>query len=134
MSFQNIFGYTKPIGAFAVFIFIVYGAYTPNQNASVQRVVCVKFKAGTTEEQVQAHLHDFANLRREISEIVAYSAGKTISNQNTKNSGFEVMHYITFRSEADVKQFEQDSDNMAFVNAHQKNWEKVWTMNASIMK
>lgn len=134
MDLQKIFGYTKPLGAFAVFMFVVYGAYTPNQNASVQRVVCVKFKPGTTEDQVQAHMHDFANLRREISEIVAYSAGKTFSSSNAKNSGFEVMHYITFRSESDVKQFEQDADNVAFIKSHQKNWEKVWTMNASINK
>ncbi len=134
MNLHKFFGYTKPVGALAVFMFIVYGAYTPSQNASVQRIVCIKFAPGTSDEQVQAHLHDFANLRREISEIVTYSAGKTITDPGTKSTGFEVMHYITFRSEADAKQFEQDADNLAFVKTHQKNWAKVWAMNASIIK
>ncbi len=122
-----------PAFALGVFTFLlaIYGtAYTPAK-PSKQRMVCYKFKAGTDAETIKKHLVDFRNLKREIDQIVEYSAGSTVAGEGN-SSDYEIAHYLTFRSEEDVEKFKQNPAYLDFIKKHKDEWEKVLVINAEI--
>ncbi|WAC13646.1 Dabb family protein [Dyadobacter pollutisoli] len=126
-------GYLVPIFALCVFMLVIYGAYVPHKPAEIQRVVCIKFKAGTTNEDVEKHLRDFAIMKNAVKDVVAYSAGHVQKSGASENQ-FDVIHYLTFRTKEGAQQYAANADRKAFVNANQANWDDVLEMNSNIEK
>lgn len=122
----------KPVFALCVFMLIIYGAYTPSQNAEIQKIVCIKFKTGTTPADVERHMNEFAQLRREIPQMVAYSGGKTLSVAG--KSDYDAMHYLTFRTKDDITTFQNHPKYQEFVKNNQAVWEKELVIDANILK
>ncbi|GAA4456825.1 hypothetical protein GCM10023189_26660 [Nibrella saemangeumensis] len=75
-------------------------------------------------------MRDFASLKYEIPQIVSYSAGKTLATEGT--SEYDVMHYITFQSEADIETYNKHTSHQDFLKKHQGDWEKVLVINSDI--
>ena len=95
------------LGIFA-FLMVAYGsAYTPPK-AQKQRIVCFKFKEGISAEAIKQHMSDFQDLKRQMPEIAAYSAGETFGEENS-TAEYDVMHYLTFRTETEVEKFQNDT-------------------------
>ena len=118
------------MGVFAFLMVAYSSAYTPPK-PQIQRIVCVEFKKGTSDLTVQKHLEDFQDLKRNLPEIAGYSAGKTFET-NDENTEFQVVHYLTFRSDADVEAFRNSEAYKNFLKVHENTWEKVLVVNASI--
>jgi multidrug efflux pump subunit AcrB len=118
------------LGVFA-FLMVAYGsAYTPPK-AQKQTIVCYKFKEGTSAEAMKKHLEQFQDLKRELPEIVNYSAGNTIAESGT-NAEYDVMHYLTFRTDSEMEKFRQSTQYKAFEKSNGANWEKVLVINSEI--
>jgi hypothetical protein len=126
-------GYLLPVFVLSLFMLIIYGAYTPHQAAAVQRVVCVKFKAGTPAAEIDKHMKEFANLRREIPAIVGYSGGKVLSNASS-NQDFDVIHYLTFRNEEGIAEYNKHPKHNDFIKNNSTHWAKVLELNSEIEK
>ncbi len=126
-------GYLLPVFILSVFMLIIYGAYTPHQKAEVQRVVCIKFKAGTPVAEVEKHMQEFSNLRRQIPAIVGYSGGKVLNKENLAQD-FDVIHYLTFRNEEGIETYNQHPKHAEFVKSNSPYWEKVLELNSEIEK
>ncbi len=132
MDKKKIIGYIKPVFGLCVFMLIIYGAYTPSQKAEIQKVVCIKFKPGTSATDVERHMNEFAQLRREIPQMVAYTGGKTLSV--TGKPEYDAMHYLTFRTEDDITTFQNHPKYRDFVKSNQDIWEKELVLDANIQK
>jgi multidrug efflux pump subunit AcrB len=117
------------LGVFA-FLMVAYGsAYTPPKPQK-QSIICYKFKEGTSAEAIKQHLDQFQDLKREHPEIVNYSAGNTISNGS--NAEYDVMHYLTFRTDSELEKFRQSTEYKSFEKANEATWEKVLVINSEI--
>jgi uncharacterized protein (DUF1330 family) len=132
MNRKKFIGYMKPVFGLCVFMLIIYGAYTPSQNAEIQKIVCIKFKAGTSAADVERHMNEFAQLRREIPQMVAYSGGKTLSVEG--KSDYDAMHYLTFRTKDDITTFQNHPKYQEFVKNNQATWDKELVIDANILK
>ncbi len=130
---KSLIGYMMPalaLGLFA-FLMVAYGsAYTPPK-AQKQRIVCFKFKQGTSAEAIKQHMAGFQDLKRELPEIASYSAGKTF-NEDKSQSEYDVMHYLTFRTDAEVEKFRQSAEYQSFAKTNEANWDKVLVINSEI--
>ncbi|MCF0048722.1 Dabb family protein [Dyadobacter chenwenxiniae] len=126
-------GYLLPVFALCVFMLVIYGAYVPHKPAEIQRVVCIKFKAGTTNEDVEKHLRDFASMKNAVKDVVAYSAGHVQKLEGSENQ-FDVIHYLTFRTKEGAAQYAANADRKQFVKANEANWDNVLEMNSNIEK
>lgn len=124
-------GYTLIVVLLCAFALTIYGAYSPARKAQKQQIVCIKFKKGVESQAVEQHMSGFAALKHEIPQVVNYASGKTIL-PNGAVSDYDVMHYLTFQSEADIKIFENSSAYKQFVAQNQGNWEKSLVVNADI--
>ena len=126
-------GYLIPVFALCVFMLVIYGAYVPHKPAEIQRVVCIKFKEGTSNEEVEKHFRDFAIMKNAVKDVVAYSAGQV---QNAEETGkeYDVIHYLTFRTKEGAAQYTANADRKAFVKANEGNWDNVLEMNSNIEK
>lgn len=132
MRQKNMFAkYMLPVVLLGVFMLVIYGAYTPPQQVKLQRIVCVKFKADATPADVEKHLHEFAGLRRQISDVVGYSAGRVLENEN---GDFDVVHYLTFRDQAGIKSYDESPERKAFIAANKDHWANVLEINSGIEK
>lgn len=123
--------YALLIVMFCLFGLIIYGAYSPARRATKQQIVCVKFKNGVQSQAVEKHMHEFAGLKHEIKQIVGYTAGKTILT-STNGTDYDVMHYLTFQSNDDIKAFERSAAYRQFVADNRGSWEKTLIVNADI--
>ncbi len=123
--------YALLIVMFCAFGLIIYGAYSPARRAQKQQIVCVKFKNGVQSQAVEKHMHDFASLKHEIKQIVGYTAGKTILT-TANGTDYDVMHYLTFQSNDDIKAFERSAAYRQFVMENQGSWAKTLVVNADI--
>jgi uncharacterized protein (DUF1330 family) len=132
MNRKKFIGYMKPVFGLCVFMLIIYGAYTPSQNAEIQKIVCIKFKAGASAADVERHMNEFAQLRREIPQMVAYSGGKTLSVEG--KSDYDAMHYLTFRTKDDITTFQNHPKYQEFVKSNQAIWDKELVIDANILK
>ena len=126
-------GYLVPVFALCVFMLIIYGAYVPHKPAESQRIVCIKFKAGTTPEEMEKHMRDFANMKKAVKDLTAYSAGHVQKSENGSNE-FDVIHYLTFRTHEGAEQYALNADRKEFVKNNQANWDKVLEVNSNIEK
>lgn len=126
-------GYLVPIFALCVFMLVIYGAYVPHKPAEIQRVVCIKFKPGTTTQEVEKHLRDFATMKKAVKDVVAYSAGHVQKSDNNSQE-FDVIHYLTFRTNEAAQEYTLNADRVAFVKANESHWDKVLEMNSNIEK
>ncbi len=124
---KKVIGYIKPVFVMCAFMLIIYGAYTPSQTAEIQQIVCVKFKKDVSPVQVQQYLKDFAQLRREIPQMVAYSAGEILNSTD-----FDVMHYVTFRKKEDISTFMNHPKYKALEAANKDIWEKTLVIDSKI--
>lgn len=125
-------GYGLILFFFGVFGLIIYGAYSPARKAQKQQIVCFKFKEGIKNEAIEQHMREFAALKHEIPQIISYTSGKTLQGVGNNSSDYDVMHYITFQSEADIETYNRHEKQRAFVKNNQKNWDKVFVINSDI--
>ncbi len=126
-------GYLLPVFILAIFMLVIYGAYTPHQVAGMQRVVCIKFKANTPAAEIDKHMREFANLRRQIPAIVGYTGGKVLTNTSATED-FDVIHYLTFRNEEGIAEYNKHPMHEEFVNNNSPYWDKVLELNSEIEK
>jgi hypothetical protein len=126
-------GYLVPVFALCVFMLVIYGAYVPHKPAETQKVVCIKFKKGATAEDMEKHLSDFASMKTSIKDLVAYSAGRVQKSEGSANE-FDVIHYLTFRTDEGAQQYALNSDRKEFIKTNEANWDKVLEMNSDIQK
>lgn len=124
-------GYALIVVLLCSFALTIYGAYSPARKAQKQQIVCIKFKKGVENAAVEQHMNSFAALKHEIPQIVSYTSGKTIL-PNQATSSYDVVHYLTFQSEADIKTFEQSAAYKQFVNENKNIWENTLIVNADI--
>jgi len=130
---KTLLRYLMPALALGIFAFLMvaYGsAYTPPK-AQKQRIVCFKFKQGTSSKAIRQHMSDFQDLKRQMPEIAAYSAGETFGEKNS-TAEYDVMHYLTFRTEAEVEKFRESTYYNSFEKANKANWDKVLVINSEI--
>ncbi|WP_149244933.1 Dabb family protein [Dyadobacter sp. 32] len=112
---------------------VIYGAYVPHKQAEIQRVVCIKFKPGTSAEMIEKHLRDFASMKNNVKELVAYSAGHVQKTEGTADQ-FDVVHYLTFRTNESAQQYALNADREEFVKNNEAKWANVLEMNSHIEK
>lgn len=124
-------GYALVVVLMCAFALTIYGAYSPARKAQKQQIVCIKFKKGVESQAVEQHMNGFAALKHEIPQIVNYTSGKTIM-PNQAVSDYDVVHYLTFQSEGDIKTFEKSEAYKQFVAENQGVWEKTLIVNADI--
>ena len=124
-------GYTIIVVLMCAFALTIYGAYSPARKAQKQQIVCIKFKKGVELQAVEQHMNGFAALKHEIPNIVSYTSGKTI-RPNQPIAEYDVVHYLTFQSEADIHLFEQSPAYKQFIAQNEGVWEKTLTVNADI--
>ncbi|WP_080058122.1 Dabb family protein [Spirosoma aerolatum] len=124
-------GYALVVVLMCAFALTIYGAYSPARKAQKQQIVCIKFKKGVETQAVEQHMNGFAALKHEIPQIVNYTSGKTIM-PNQAVSDYDVVHYLTFQSEGDIKLFEKSEAYKEFVAKNQGVWEKTLIVNADI--
>lgn len=124
-------GYAIIVVLLCAFALTIYGAYSPARKAQKQQIVCVKFKNGVETAAVEQHMNGFAALKHEIPQIVGYTSGRTIL-PNQAVADYDVVHYLTFQSEADIKTFENSDAYRQFRKDNQGVWEKTLIVNADI--
>jgi hypothetical protein len=124
-------GYALIVGLFCILGLLIYGAYSPARKAQKQQIFCFSFTDHVNPKAVDKHMRDFAALRHEIPQVVGYTAGKTFLVGATE-SEYDVMHYLTFQNEADMKSFEQSAAYKTFVSENKGSWDKTLVVNAEI--
>lgn len=97
-----------------------------------QRVVCFRFKPGTTEEQIQAHMNEFRSLGELMKEILGYQSGRTIPNENNQPPAYDSLHYLTFRNKEDITLYSNHPAHQQFITNHRDIWEDVLSLNAPL--
>lgn len=98
----------------------------------IQRIVCFKFKAGATAEDIQQHMRGFAQLKDSIPYILSYQAGPIVKGDLTEQPEYDVMHYCTFRNEAEIKLYAVHPVHLRFIQQNKNVWEKVLVINSRI--
>ncbi len=124
-------GYTLIVVLMCAFALTIYGAYSPARKAQKQQIVCIKFKKGVELQAVEQHMNGFAALKHEVPTIVGYTSGKTIQ-PNQAVADYDVVHYLTFQTEADIRTFEQSAAYKQFTARNAGVWEKTLTVSADI--
>lgn len=124
-------GYTLIVVLMCAFALTIYGAYSPARKAQKQQIVCIKFKKGVESQAVEQHMNGFAALKHEIPQIVSYTSGKTIE-PNKAVADYDVVHYLTFQTEADMSSFRESPAYQQFIAKNSGVWEKTLTVNADI--
>jgi hypothetical protein len=100
--------------------------------ANIQRIVCFKFKAGTTPEAIAQHMRGFAGLKDSISYILSYQAGPTVKADLNDKGEYDVMHYCTYRSEEEIKLYAVHPVHKRFIERNKAIWEKVLVINSQV--
>jgi len=98
----------------------------------IQRIVCFKFKAGTTQEAIEQHMRGFRNLKDSIPYILSYRAGSTVKGDLTEKPEYDVMHYCTYRNEEEIKLYSVHPVHQRFIQQNKANWEKVLVINSRV--
>ncbi|ARK11324.1 Dabb family protein [Fibrivirga algicola] len=124
-------GYALIVGLFCILGLLIYGAYSPARKAQKQQIFCFSFTDEANPKAVDKHMRDFAALRHDIPQVVGYTAGKTFL-VGKADSEYDVMHYLTFQNEEDMKAFEQNPAYKKFVDENKDSWDKTLVVNAEI--
>ena len=99
----------------------------------VQRVVCFKFKEGTDEDKIRAHMDDFAGLADKIPQIKKYYGGTVVSGELGAPAEYDSLHYVLFDSMEDVDTYFHHPEHQAFIERNRNIWEKgVLVLNAEL--
>jgi hypothetical protein len=99
---------------------------------TIQRIVCFTFKPGTPEAAIQQHLADFAGLPASIPQIREYRAGRTRPGDDNSPPDYDVMHYTTFDSLADIELYRPHAAHLQFIERNRAYWERVLVLNSEI--
>ena len=99
----------------------------------IQRIVCFKFKAGTTPEAIAQHMRGFAHLKDSIPYILSNRAGSTVMGDLTEKPEYDVMHYCTFRNEEEIKLYSVHPVHQRFIQQNKSIWEKVLVINSKFL-
>ena len=105
---------------------------TASTESFLQHVVAFKFKEGTSAKAVQKHMDDFAGLQDKIPELRSYEAGKTFKVAYESTADYDVMHYTTFASEADMEVYFNHPDHQKFIEENKGSWENVFVSNSRV--
>jgi hypothetical protein len=97
----------------------------------IQRIVCFKFKANSSPAAIEQHMREFAQLKDSIPHIVSYRAGVTVVADLTAKGDYDVMHYCTYRNEAEVKRYAVHPAHQRFIQRNRAIWEKVLVINST---
>ena len=100
--------------------------------ANIQRIVCFKFKPGTTPEAIQQHMRGYAGLKDSISYILSYHAGPTVLADLTEQPEYDVMHYTTYRNEEEIKLYAVHPVHQRFIEQNKAIWDKVLVINSQV--
>jgi hypothetical protein len=98
----------------------------------IQRIVCFKFKAGTTQEAIEQHMRGFRHLKDSIPYILSYRAGSTVKGDLTEKPEYDVMHYCTYRNEEEIRLYSVHPVHQRFIQQNKANWEKVLVINSVV--
>lgn len=99
-----------------------------------QRIVCFKFKPGTSNESKAKHVADFAAFVKSLPQVLSYRAGKTVKGESKTDPEYDIMHYLTFEKEADILQYDVNPAHKKFIDANKETWDKVIVVNGAIEK
>ena len=105
---------------------------SPPADSLIQRIVCFKFKADATPEDIEQHMLGFAHLKDSISYILSYRAGPTVKGDLTEKPEYDVMHYCTFHSEEEIKLYSVHPVHLRFIQQNKSIWEKVLVINSRV--
>jgi hypothetical protein len=100
--------------------------------AQIQRIVCFKFKPGTTQEAIEKHMRGFAGLKDSITYILSYQAGPTVTGDLSDKGEYDVMHYCTYRNEEEIKLYSVHPVHKRFIQQNKDIWEKVLVINSQV--
>ena len=98
----------------------------------IQRIVCFRFKPGTTEDQKRRHMQGFQILKDSIPYILSYRVGATVPADLPNKGEYDVMHYTTYRSEETIRLYAVHPVHQRFIQQNQAIWEKVLVINSRI--
>ncbi len=99
-----------------------------------QRIVCFKFKAGTSAEAKAKHMTEFAAFVKGIPQVLSYRAGKTVKGESKTDPEFDVMHYLTFEKEQDILTYDAHAAHQKFVESNKGSWDNAIAVNGTIEK
>ena len=130
---NNLIKYLIPaicFGAFLGTMFVWSVAFGPAP-VKKQMVICYKFNDNTPNKIIENHINDFSSLKKSNKEIVNYTAGYTVAT-GEKKPDYDVMHYLTFKTEEDIAKFKKSVSYVNFVQKHKGNWKSEFILNADI--
>lgn len=87
----------------------------PDPAGVYRHVVVFKFKATTTDDQVQQIIEDFARLQNDIKEIIAFEHGVNVSPEGL-DQGFTHVFLVTFKDKAGLDVYLPHPAHKAFVD------------------
>jgi hypothetical protein len=79
----------------------------------VRHIVCLKFKEGTSAEDIKKVEVAFRDLKNKIKEVLALEWGTNVSFEK-RDKGFTHCFVLTFLDEKDVKTYANHPDHKAF--------------------
>ncbi len=91
---------------------------------ALKHVVLYKFKAETTEPQLQEVIDTFAALPNKIDAIIGFERGANVS-QEGKSEGFTHCFVVTFRDEQGRDAYLKHPAHLEYVNVVRDRREKV---------
>ncbi len=95
-----------------------------------QRVVCFRFTAAATPEQIQAHMEDLAGLRDAVPGITEYRAGRVMPEGTTPQ--YDSLHYLVFEDEEGIQRYFNHPAHQRFIQRNRPIWEDVLVLNTPI--
>lgn len=99
-----------------------------------QRIVCFKFKEGTSVEAKTKHMAGFAAFVKAVPQVLSYRVGKTVKGESKTAPEYDVMHYMTFEKEQDIVLYDEHAEHKKFVEGNKGAWDKVIVVNGAIEK
>lgn len=99
---------------------------------AIQRIVCFKFKQGTSPERIQQHMDDFAGMEPAIVQIKQYRGGLTKPGDNNQPPDYDTMHYMIFDSLEEIEIYRVHEAHQNFIRCNRDCWEKVLVLNSEV--
>ena len=99
---------------------------------AIQRIVCFKFKADTSQEDKDRHMADFAALKAAIPQILSYSGGFALAGDVGEPPDYDTLHYLTFDSLDDVDLYFHHEAHQKFIAANKQSWDGVFVLAAEL--
>jgi hypothetical protein len=103
------------IAALSIFTASAVAAEGSPKTGKLQHVVALKFKEGTTREQIKTVEDAFRGLKKKIPQIAALEWG-TNNSPEKLDKGFTHCFILTFKTEKDREIYLPHPDHKAFVN------------------